>query len=131
MNIFIFDTSFLISILDIDDINHKKAIDIISDLEIWEKENKFYINDVILNETYTVLNYKKWFEYLTKCDSFIEQILTINLSSNNQEYIAFFKLILWKVSVADSSVFYDSLKYNFEILSFDKEMLKIKEKFNI
>jgi predicted nucleic acid-binding protein len=31
---FIFDTSFLISLLDIDDINHKKALDKISDLEI-------------------------------------------------------------------------------------------------
>ena len=35
MKSYIFDTSFLISLLDIDDINHKKALEIISDLEIW------------------------------------------------------------------------------------------------
>jgi predicted nucleic acid-binding protein len=34
MNSFIFDTSFLISLLDIDDINHEKSLEIISNLEI-------------------------------------------------------------------------------------------------
>ncbi len=63
MKSYIFDTSFLISLLDIDDINHKKALDIISDLEVWNNANKFFINDIILNETYTVLNYKKWFDF--------------------------------------------------------------------
>ncbi len=34
MKSYIFDTSFLISLLDIDDINHEKALEIVSDLEI-------------------------------------------------------------------------------------------------
>lgn len=34
MKSYIFDTSFLISLLDIDDINHAKALTIISDIEI-------------------------------------------------------------------------------------------------
>ncbi len=131
MKSYIFDTSFLISLLDIDDINHKKALEIISDLEIWNYTNKFFINDIILNETYTVLNYKKWFKFLEKLDSFFEQIELIYLSWNNEEYIWFFKLVEWKVSVADSSVLYDSLKYNLEMFTFDKKMLKLATKYNI
>ncbi len=135
MESYIFDTSFLISLLDIDDINHKKALEIISDLEIWNYANKFFINDIILNETYTVLNYKKWFDFLKKLESFFDQIEIIYLSWNNEEYISFFKLIEWKVSVADSSVLYDSFKYNQEILTgrdkktTDKEMIKLGNKY--
>jgi len=131
MKSYIFDTSFLISLLDIDDINHKKALEIISDLEIWNYANKFFINDIILNETYTVLNYKKWFEFLEKLEAFFDQIEIIYLSWNNEEYISFFKLIEWKVSVADSSVLYDSFKYNQEMLTFDKEMIKLGDKYKI
>lgn len=131
MKSYIFDTSFLISLLDIDDINHKKALEIISALEIWNYANKFFINDIILNETYTVLNYKKWFEFLEKFEAFFDQIEVIYLSWNNEEYISFFKLILWKVSVADSSVLYDSFKYNQEMLTFDKEMIKLGDKYKM
>ena len=131
MKSYIFDTSFLISLLDIDDINHKKALEIISDLEVWNYANKFFINDIILNETYTVLNYKKWFEFLEKLEIFFDQIEVIYLSWNNEEYISFFKLIEWKVSVADASVLYDSFKYNQKMLTFDKEMIKIGDKYKI
>ena len=126
---YIFDTSFLISLLDINDINHKKSLEIISDLEIWNYSNKFFINDIILNETYTVLNYKKWFEFLKKFDSFLSQIEIIYLSWSNEEYISYFKLINWKVSVADSSVLYDSFKYSLDILAFDKEIIKLSSKY--
>ena len=129
MKSFIFDTSFLISLLDIDDINHTKALDIISDLEIWNYTNKFFISDIILNETYTVLNYKKWFKFLEKFEDFLDQIEVIYFSWNNEEYLSFFKMILWKISVADSSVLYDSFKYNLDILSFDKEMIKLNKKY--
>jgi hypothetical protein len=89
------------------------------------------VNDIILNETYTVLNYKKWFEFLEKLEVFFDQIEVIYLSWNNEEYISFFKLIEWKVSVADSSVLYDSFKYNQEMLTFDKKMIKLGDKYKI
>jgi hypothetical protein len=106
-------------------------LEIISDLEIWNYKNKFFINDIILNETYTVFNYKKWFEFLEKLEAFFDQIELIYLSWNNEEYISFFKMILWKVSVADSSVLYDSFKHNLKILTFDKEMIKLSEKYRV
>lgn len=129
MDSYIFDTSFLVSILDIDDINHKKALDIISDLNIWNYENKFFVNDIILNETYTVLNYKKWFKFLKKFDDFLDGVEIVYLSWNNEEYVSYFKMLSWKVSVADSSVLYDSYKYNLQILTFDKEMIKLSEMY--
>lgn len=123
---YIFDTSFIVSLLDIDDINHNKALEIISKIDK-NIENKFYINEIILNETYTILNYKKWFNFIEKVESFLEQIGIINLSWNNKEYILFFKIINWKISVADSSVLYDSYKHNLKILTFDKEMIKLSK----
>lgn len=130
MKSYIFDTSFLISLLDIDDMNHAKALEIISDIDIWNNMNKFFINDIILNETFTVLNYKKWFVFLEKFEAFLEQIEVIYLSWNNEEYLSFFKMILGKVSVPDSSVLYDGMKHDLEILSFDKEMMKLYAKYN-
>jgi len=129
MKSYISNTSFLISLLDIDDINHKKSLDIISNLEIWNNYNKFFINEIILNETYTVLNYKKWFNFLEKLESFLDEIEVIYLSWNNDEYISFFKMISWKVSVADCGVLYDSFKYNFKMLTFDKQMIKLWNKY--
>lgn len=64
--------------------------------------------------------------FLEKLEAFLYEIWTIYISWNNNEYVDFFKMIFWKVSVADSSVVFDSLKYDCEILSFYKEMLKIK-----
>jgi hypothetical protein len=77
------------------------------------------------------LNYKKWFEFLEKLEAFFDQIEIIYISWNNEEYISFFKLIAWKVSVADSSVLYDSFKYNQEMLTFDKEIAKLDKKYKI
>jgi hypothetical protein len=77
------------------------------------------------------LNYKKWFEFLKKLETFFDKIEIIYLSWNNEEYISFFKLIKWKLSVADSSVLYDSFKYNLEMLTFDKEMIKLGYKYKV
>lgn len=130
MKNYIFDTSFLVSLLDIDDINHEKSLEMISNLEIWNKMNNFYINEVILNEVYTVLNYKKWFQFLNKFESFLDEIQIIYLTWNNDEYISFFKLLWLKISVADSTVIYDSIKYSLKIFTFDKEMIKIFNKIS-
>lgn len=127
MKSYIFDTSFLVSLLDIDDVNHSLAIELISDLEIGRYSDKFFINDVVLNETYTVLNYKKWFNFLKKFDEFIESIEVIHLSWNNEEYLSFFKFIGKKISVADCTVIYDSMKHNLEILCFDKQIKQISK----
>ncbi|NDK08444.1 PIN domain-containing protein [Candidatus Gracilibacteria bacterium] len=128
MKTYIFDTSFLVSLLDIDDINHKIAVESISNLEIGSS-NKFYINDIILNETYTTLNYKKGFNFLNLFDKFLEGIEIIYITGNNDEYITFFKMLKSKISVADSSVIYDSFKHNLEILTFDKEIIKLHKKY--
>ena len=59
MKSYIFDTSFLISLLDIDDSNHEAALMAISELELGFYKNRFFINEPILHEIYTVWNYKK------------------------------------------------------------------------
>jgi hypothetical protein len=44
------------------------------------------------------------------------------------EYIRYFEVLWKKVSVVDVSILYDSIKYDCEILSFDKEILKLSSK---
>jgi len=57
MTSYIFDTSFLISLVDINDINHAQSVEIMKDLTV--DESRFFINDLIYSETITVLTYKK------------------------------------------------------------------------
>jgi predicted nucleic acid-binding protein len=130
MRSFIFDTSFLVSLLDINDSNHVKAIEAISGLEIWKLYTRFYVNDTIINETLTVLNYKLWFPFIEKFEQLLNGLEVIYISGNNEEYISFFKSLIWKVSVADTSVIYDSLKHNLDILCFDKQIISIHSKLS-
>ena len=115
---FVFDTSFLISLLYESDINHQTAYEKIEKLEIGE--NKFFVSELIYIEAITVINYKMWYTWVEKIDSFFEWIQIEFISSQLSEYIRFFKNLKSNLSIADISVVYDSMKYNFELLNFDK-----------
>jgi len=123
MTSYIFDTSFLISLLDNDDINHAKAIEILKDLVV--EESRFFINNLIYSETITVLTYKKWCNELDIIERFLNKIRINFINSNISDYVNLFKSLRKKVSVADISVIYDSIKYNSIPLCFDKEIIKI------
>ena len=72
MSAYIFDTSFLISLIHIDDTNHQRACDMISELDA--NQDRFFINDLILAETYTVFAYKTHYSMIATFDSFLETL---------------------------------------------------------
>ena len=123
MTSYIFDTSFLISLVDINDINHAQSVEIMKDLTV--DESRFFINDLIYSETITVLTYKKWTDSLDVLESFLNKIRINFVNSNMSDYVNLFKSFRKKVSIADISVVYDSIKYNTVPLCFDKEIMKI------
>ncbi|MDR2411498.1 MAG: PIN domain-containing protein [Candidatus Peribacteria bacterium] len=53
---YIFDSSFLLSLYILEDINHKKALDIFTTLP---DNSIFYINELTYIELLTVITYKK------------------------------------------------------------------------
>ncbi|PJA48316.1 MAG: hypothetical protein CO170_03110 [candidate division SR1 bacterium CG_4_9_14_3_um_filter_40_9] len=123
MTSYIFDTSFLISLVDINDINHAQSVEIMKDLTV--DESRFFINDLIYSETITVLTYKKGTDSLDVLESFLNKIRINFVNSNMSDYVNLFKSLRKKVSIADISVVYDSIKYNTVPLCFDKEIMKI------
>lgn len=128
MNSYIFDTSFLISLIHQDDINHEKAWRILQDIDL--NVCRFFISEVILIETYTVLSYKVDFQSTVTLDALLEGIPVQYLSGNLTEYISFFKMLKWVISVADASVISDAFKHDLEILSFDKQLLIIHKEMH-
>lgn len=124
---YIFDSSFLLSLYIVEDINHQNAINIFSKLP-WN--SIFYINEITYIELLTVITYKKWFDFIYEIKSIIQDSNTFFVNSWNFEYIRYFEFIWKKISVVDISILYDSIKYDCEILSFDKDLLKIEKSKN-
>jgi len=120
---YIFDSSFLISLYLKEDSNHEKALKLFSKLN---ENSIFYINEIILIELLTVITYKKWFKYVKEMKSIINDLNTIIINSWNSEYINYFEYIWKKISIADCSVLYDAIKFDCDILSFDKDLLKLQ-----
>lgn len=120
---YIFDTSFLVSLINIDDINHTRSVERIAEIDLSEGHT-FFVNELILSETYTVIAAKIEFEKVPILDSFLDKIHCQYLSGNFEEYFSFFKSLEGAISVADASVVIDAFKYSFSILAFDKKLLK-------
>ena len=119
---YLFDTSYIISLLNIADSNYHAATRDISDLS-----GDFFINPTILAESYTVINYKMGFPAIAILEKFIEEMDIKIVWSNDTDHISFFKHLQWRISVADASVLYDSLKYGFQVLTFDQEMIQVQK----
>lgn len=121
---YIFDSSFLIALCIKEDPNYQKAVDTLKTIF---SDATFYINELTYTELLTVATYKRWFDFIYTIKSFLEDSNTFFINSWNFEYIRFFEALEKKISVVDVSILYDSIKYNCEVLSFDKELLKLSQ----
>ncbi len=124
----IVDSSFLISLIIGDDELHKKAV------EILEKRRgvKLEIPAPVLWETLTVLNYKKGVKKTEKIFNSLNQyknVLFVEIDDNFfLEAIRFMFSRKLKISVVDAVVILLSIKEKKDLLTFDKEMIKIIKK---
>ncbi|OIP54119.1 hypothetical protein AUK10_01515 [Candidatus Gracilibacteria bacterium CG2_30_37_12] len=122
---YIFDTSFILSLVMIDDVNHKEAVKIFSSIP---ENTIFHINEITYIELLTVITYKLGFSSTKTTKEMIMDLGTIFLNSGNMEYIKFFEFIGKKISVVDTSIVYDAMRYDLSILTFDKEILQLANK---
>lgn len=114
------DSSFLISLLILEDENHEAALELAA-----KSMGIFEIIDTVLFETITVINYKFG---LTEANRLFKEI-----SENNQFKISFiaesdrleilheFMKLNGKISPIDFSVVYFAKKQKSKFLTFDKE----------
>jgi len=122
---YIFDTSFLLSLVLTDDTNHTEAVEV---FESMQDGSVFFINELTYVEILTVATYKSSSIEKGIIKSILSDLGTTFLNSGNTEYINFFEFLDKKISVADASILYDARRYTLEILTFDREMIKIADK---
>lgn len=124
---YIFDTSFLLSLVIIDDTNHEKAVEIFENVKVG---SSFFINELTYVELLTVTTYKAEIIEKDTVKWILSDLGTTFLNSGNTEYINFFEFLDKKISVTDASILYDARRYSLEILTFDREIIKIAQKLD-
>ena len=122
------DSSFIISLLVENDVNHEDAKDILKKYKL--ADTTLIINPFVVEEVSTFLVYKKNKEWLNIFYSLLDNLniqYNINLILNNN-YRKFFLLINKRISYTDATVILDCIKYRAILISFDKEQIKIYNK---
>lgn len=121
---YIFDTSFLVSLLYNDDINHFVALEKLQKLWL---DNYFFLNDVILAETITVLTYKHPLhnQSIPLLLQFLDVLHVQQQQTQFRDCLDFYFLLDQQISFQDASLLFDAFRLNAEILTFDKQMLTI------
>jgi predicted nucleic acid-binding protein len=118
---YIFDTSFIVSLLRKNDSNHDKALQIAAHLD--EQRAELFINEMIYAEVLTVLRVR----WLGDTIEIFDKLLTTSqiqmITGNVIDYCDYFKSFESKCSVQDCSVLYDANKYNLTPVTFDQEMM--------
>lgn len=119
---YIFDSSFLLSLYIAEDVNHDKALEIFWNLK---ESDLFYINELTYTEILTVITYKNGFNSVIEIKNILSDLNVVFINSWTFEYVRYFEYIGKKISVVDISILYDSIKYDCDILSFDKDLMKL------
>lgn len=125
MKKYILDSSFLLSLYISEDINHEEALEIFESLE---EDCIFYMDELWYSELLTVITYKKGFSHAKEMKEILLSLGVFFIHSGTFEYISLFESLEKRVSVVDVSIIYDAIKYESDILSFDKELTKIHKK---
>ncbi len=125
----IIDSSVLVAFYNENDAHHKKAVEIIGDLD---KETSF-ISDYIVNETISVALRKIGLEKAKGIVEFLmnKRNLIVGYTSQEdfKEVVEIFKNQSGGLSFVDCSIVYMAKTMNMEVASFDKNLLdEIKAK---
>jgi predicted nucleic acid-binding protein len=122
---YLLDSSFLVALFLADDIHHQKILEVFDE---FSKENvMFYVPCRIIEETSTVLTYKGNKNMSNKFIDFVEQDQRFLLIENNHsKELEFYRYqITQNISFIDASLIMIANDYSLEILSLDKQLMKI------
>lgn len=124
----IIDSCVWISYFLEDDSNHNRAVNIIENLD---SNIKIFITDYIIIEVITILLQKSWKDNSENFIDIIEHIEQVEIIHGSQvlfkKFLRFFsENNYYKLSFIDQSLLY--LSQDFEVITFDKELLKAIQK---
>ena len=130
----IVDTSFWISYLINNDINHFLSMKFV-DSSI--RKGEIFISNYILMEIYTVISQKMGKVYLNdivKKEIFSNSnviVLFVNEKDNSNIYKEYLKINIKDASFVDLSILYIAKKHGLKILTFDKHFKKLGREYNV
>ncbi|MBS3136977.1 PIN domain-containing protein [Candidatus Woesearchaeota archaeon] len=123
------DSSFLIALFIEEDGNHENAIIDFSNVG----DNIILIPDRVLEETFTVVTYKKGILYTIGVLERIrlnKKCVIYHLSASEQEaIIALINKLKIRISFIDYCVAYLTIAKDEELLCYDKEIISFKKKY--
>lgn len=121
MNGYILDTSFLSAFYNTKDVNHKEAVEISKNIDV----NNLLIPFIVIAELANFKQNEKFRKLLLKETMNIASKIPSLDESDLEEYLPFIENLPNSITSIDSMILFLSVKYNAQLVSFDKKMMKI------
>ncbi len=129
MQKFLLDSSFLVALFLENDVHHEKVLNFF--IAIPQHGVLFFVSQRVIEEVATVLTYKGGKNVSEKFLDFIDndELFRILDNDHHNELDFYRNQILDNISFIDASLIYQSGLFDLEILTFDKELIKIAYSF--
>lgn len=121
MNGYVLDTSFLSAFYNTKDVNHKEAVEISKSIDV----NNLLIPFIVIAELANFKQNEKFRKLLLKETMNIASKIPSLDESDLEEYLPFIENLPNSITSIDSMILFLSVKYNAQLVSFDKKMMKI------
>ena len=121
MNGYVLDTSFLSALYNTKDVNHKEALEISKNIDV----GNLLIPIIVIAELANFKKNEKFRRLLLKEAMNIASGIPSLDENDLEEYLPFIENLPNNMTAIDSMILFLSVKYNAQLVSFDKKMMKI------
>ena len=121
MNGYVLDTSFLSAFYNTKDVNHKEALEMSKHIDV----GNLLIPIIVIAELANFKQNEKFRRLLLKEAMSIASGIPSLDENDLEEYLPFIENLPNNMTAIDSMILFLSVKYNAQLVSFDKKMMKI------
>jgi len=121
MNGYVLDTSFLSAFYNTKDVNHKEALEMSRNIDV----GNLLIPIIVIAELANFKKNEKFRRLLLKEAMNIASGIPSLDENDLEEYLSFIENLPNNMTAIDSMILFLSVKYNAQLVSFDKKMMKI------
>ena len=121
MNGYVLDTSFLSALYNTKDVNHKEALEMSRNIDV----GNLLIPIIVIAELANFKKNEKFRRLLLKEAMNIASGIPSLDENDLEEYLPFIENLPNNMTAIDSMILFLSVKYNAQLVSFDKKMMKI------
>lgn len=126
MKKYVIDTSVWIAYFNPDDSLHIDSLNLLAEPNF--KEDLFIFNDLLLEEIFTLLIYKKWIKFAESIFNFMNDNINYKIIEIDIRNIIKSTFVSWKkISITDMSWILLAINYSYELITFDKKQKKLYE----